>query len=575
MRNFLLGILVGFVLVVIGIVVFTFTVLRAASRPPSVSNNAVIVAHLSGDIPERIAVTMPFSIPFIGGPQTGTVRDYWELFRKASADKRVRAIMLEPDGLSSGWGKLDELRSGIRKFRASGKPVYAYLRSPGARDYYVATAADRIYMAPQGALDLKGMRFEMTFYRGLLDKVGAEVIVERIGKYKDAPEEFTRTGPSEPSKEMMNSLLDGLYGQFVSVIGSARNKTPDEMRAIIDQGPFLADGARAAGLVDELKYEDQVFEAMAGRLKVSKPPRMVDTDYMKVSPESAGLAPKARVAFVAASGSIVQSSDDDLLGGGLNLISANEMRPLLRKVREDSSIKGVILRINSPGGDSFASDQIWHDVQLLAKKKPVVVSMSDMAASGGYYMAMTGGPIVAYPATFTGSIGVFYGKVNLRGLYDKLGVTKDIIARGKFADIDSMYTPLTPAGRAKLAHFVDATYQTFLERVADGRHMQVSQVDPIAQGRVWLGSQARENGLIDQLGGIDRAVELIKQKANIRKSEHVRLVSYPARKTFLEWLTGTSPSSNTRLLEWLRPISTAQWLRGSYFYMIPYTIEVN
>jgi len=574
MKKFLLGILTGAALVVVGIVVFAFVALRAASRPPSVSDDTVILVKLSGDIPERIAVTTPFSLPFIGGGESGTIRDYWELFRKAAADRRVRAIVLEPDGLSSGWGKLDELRSGVRKFRASGKPVYAYLRSPNARDYYVATAADRIYMAPQGALDLKGMRFEMTFYRGLLDKVGAEVIVERAGKYKDAPEEYTRTGPSEFSQEMMNSLLDGLYGQFVSVLGSARNKTSGEIRAIIDQGPYLAAGALAAGLVDELKYEDQVFDALASRLKVSKPPHMAGTDYMKVTPESAGLAPKARIAFVAASGSIVQSSDDELLGG-FDFISANEMRPLLRKIREDSSIKGVILRINSPGGDSFASDQIWHDVQLLAKKKPLVVSMSDTAASGGYYVAMSGGPIVAYPATFTGSIGVFYGKVNLRGLYDKLGITKDIIARGKFADIDSTYTPLTPAGRARLAHFVDATYQTFLQRVAEGRHMQVSQVEPIAQGRVWLGSQARENGLVDQLGGIDRAIEIVKQKASIPKSEEVRLVGYPARKTFLQWLTGASSSPASRMLEWLRPLSTAQWMRGGYFYLAPFTIEVN
>ncbi|HOK47998.1 MAG TPA: signal peptide peptidase SppA, partial [Bryobacteraceae bacterium] len=241
----------------------------------------------------------------------------------------------------------------------------------------------------------------------------------------------------------------------------------------------------------------------------------------------------------------------------------------------DRGIKGVILRIDSPGGDSFASDQIWHDVRLLAKQKPVVVSMSDSAASGGYYIAMCGGPVVAYPGTFTGSIGVFYGKANLRGLYNKLGITKEIISRGRFADIDSNYAPLTPAGREKLASIVQETYQTFLQRVADGRNMEVAQVEPVAQGRVWLGSQARENGLVDELGGIDAAVELVKEKAKIARSEQVRLIGYPARKSFLEWLTRRSSEPAGDILGKLRSISTAQWLRGSYFYLTPYILEVK
>lgn len=575
MRNFVFGILTGFLFLALTVVIFSVALVRLASRPVSVPNNAVLVVRLTGDVPERPGVTPPVPIPFIGGAQSATVRDYWDLFRKASADKRVRAMVVQPDGLSSGWGKLDELRSGIEKFRASGKPVYAWLRSPNTRDYYVATAAERIYMAPEGVLDLKGMRFEMTYYRGGLDKLGVDVIMEHAGKYKDMPEAYTRTGPSQPSLEMTNSLLDGLFGQLTGTIARARNKTPEEVRSIIDQGPFLAGQAQGAGLVDELKYEDEVFEAMHNRLGIAKPPHIAAADYMNVTPDSAGVAAKSRIAFVAASGSIVQSASDDLFGDGLGFISASEMRPLLKQIREDPGIKGVILRIDSPGGDSFASDQIWHDVRLLAKQKPVVVSMSDSAASGGYYIAMGGGPVVAYPGTFTGSIGVFYGKVNLRGLYNKLGITKEIISRGRFADIDSTYAPLTPAGREKLANIVEETYQTFLRRVADGRNMQVTQVEPVAQGRVWLGSQARENGLVDQLGGIDAAVELVKEKAKIARGEQVRLIGYPARKSFLEWLTARSSEPAGEILGKLRSVSTVQWLRGSYFYLAPYILEVK
>ena len=234
--------------------------------------------------------------------------------------------------------------------------------------------------------------------------------------------------------------------------------------------------------------------------------------------------------------------DSDSPFGGEGFVSSAGMTRLLQQVSNDSSVRGVVVRIDSPGGDGFASDEIWREMGLLSKKKPVVISMSDLAASGGYYMAMTGDPVLAYPGTFTGSIGVFYGKADLHGLYDKIGVQKQILSRGRFADIDSDYTPLSDAARQKLHSSIEAFYQTFVQRVAAGRRRPASEIEPVAQGRVWLGSQAKANGLIDEFGGIDRAIEIVKQRAGIPASEKIRLAAYPPRRTILDQLFNTQPA---------------------------------
>ncbi len=575
MKKFLLGVLVGFLFAVVAAAIAGLAFIRLATRPPSIPDNAVLVLRIKGPVPERAGVETPFSgIPFIGSQGPPTVRDYWELFKKASADPRIRAILVAPEGVEAGWAKLDELRAGIEGFRKAGKPAYAWLQSPRTRDYYLATAAERVYMGPEDVLDLKGLRVEMMYFRRTLDKLGVEVVIAHAGEYKDAPEAFTRTEPSQPSLEMTTSLLNGIYGHLVSVIGGARKKSADEVQAVIDQGPFLAPQARSAGLVDALKYRDEVIDELKARLKAGDIGQVRDTDYIRVPLRDAGLRPRSRIAFIAAEGMIVRSSGDSLLGGG-GFLGADEMRRRLRKVRDDGSIRGAIVRIDSPGGDSFASDEIWREMQLLARKKPLVISMSDEAASGGYYIAMTGDPILAYPGTYTGSIGVFYGKANLRRLYDKVGITKRVISRGRFADIDSDYVPLSPAGRAKLEQFVQENYQSFLSRVSNGRKLPMPRVEELAQGRVWLGSQARENGLVDELGGIDRAVAAVKQKAGIPRDEQVWLVSYPARRSLLDWMLGPPADPELEALVPLRRISTVQWLRGSLFYMAPFTIGMR
>src|SRR5579872_3111533 len=485
MAKFLIGVLIGVILTIALAVIGVFSLARFGSeKRVVVPDNATLILRLEGEIPERPPIEFP--IPFFEQQTASTVKDVWELLRKAAVDSRIKAVVIEPRGVSAGWAKLDEIRGDLEQFRKSGKPLVAYLKGPGTKEYYLATAADRIYMGPEEYLDVKGLRATMMFFRGTLDKLGVQVEVEHVGKYKDFGDMFERKDMSPETKEVMNSVLDDVYGRLLSTIATARKKSVDEIRATIDEGPFLAQQAVSKGLVDSLRYEDQMFGELKARLNSGDLHKLAHRDYLKVTPASLGLEGKPRIAFLVAQGDITRgSSSDD--GFGEEGIGAEGFDKLLRRVGSDSSIRAVIVRIDSPGGDAMASDDIWREMNLLSKKKPLVISMSDAAASGGYYMAMTGDPIIAYPGTFTGSIGVVFGKPNLHGLFDKIGVTEDSLMRGRFADIDSEYEPLSPAARAKLREGIDVSYRDFVTKVADARKRPFNQVEPLAQGRVWMG----------------------------------------------------------------------------------------
>jgi protease IV len=495
--------------------------------------------------------------------------------RKAAADAHIKAVVLEPEDLGVGWAKMEEIRADLDAFRKSGKPVYAYLRTPGAREYYISAGADRIYLGPEDPLYLKGLRAELMYFKKTLDKLGVTVDVEHDGKYKDFGDMFTRTDMSPETREVMNSVVEDLYADLVNGIAAGRKKTPGEVRALIDQGPFLAPDAKSAGLVDQLRFEDQMWGDLKDRLH-AEPKKVAADKYVNVPAESVGLGGKSRIALVVGEGDIVRGDPSDN-GSDENSLTSYGFDRLLQSVADDSNIKGVIVRIDSPGGEVSASDEIWRQMNLLSKKKPLVISMSDDAASGGYYIAMTGDPIVAYPGTETGSIGVVFGKPDLHGLYEKLGITKDAIQRGRFADIDSDYQSLNPAERQKLKDGIDASYKDFVSKVAAARRRPYDQIEPVAQGRVWLGSQALSRGLVDENGGLDRAVEMIKKKANIPASEQVTLISYPARRTIFDVLMRRSQedaleSKLSRLLPGLR---IRAWLEGGFLRLMPYRIEVR
>ncbi|HUE05355.1 MAG TPA: signal peptide peptidase SppA [Bryobacteraceae bacterium] len=575
MAKFLFGLITGVILCVVALFLIFFALARSfRESAPAVAQNSVLQLQLSDDIPERAPVEVPFGA--LADRSASTVTGIWLMLREAAVDGRIKAVALEPQSLSVGWGKLEEFRADLERFKRSGKPLYAFLKTPGAREYYLASVADRVYLGPTDWLDLKGMRVETMYFKKTLDKLGVSVQVEHDGKYKDFGDMFTRTSMSPETREVLTSVVDDLYGNELADIAHARKKNPDDMRTLVDQGPFLANDAVHDGLVDELRYEDQMFSDLQQKVNFGELHKISSGTYQKIPAESLGLTGHHRIAMMVGDGTITRGSanDDGVSDEG---IQAGGFNRQLRRIASDSSVDGVVVRIDSPGGDAVASDEIWREMNLLSKKKPLVISMSDTAASGGYYMAMTGDPVVAYPGTLTGSIGVVFGKPDLHGLYDKLGIDKDTISRGRFENIDSDYTTLSPAELAKLKEGIDANYHDFVAKVAQARHRPFDQIEPLAQGRVWLGDQAKSNGLVDELGGIERALELVKQKARIPASENVTIVMYPPRRSILDVLFGRAADSMTesRLERLLKAWPPELWAHGGLFRIMPFTLTAR
>jgi protease-4 len=328
--------------------------------------------------------------------------------------------------------------------------------------------------------------------------------------------------------------------------------------------------------VDSLRYEDQVYGETKDQLKQSELKKVRSSDYVKIPASGFGWEGKKQIALLVGSGTIMRGSGDGGVSTDEGFVSGPFIK-LLRKVGNDPEIQGVILRVDSPGGDAIASDEMLREVKLLSKRKPLVISMSDVAASGGYYVAMTGDPIIAYPDTYTGSIGIIYGKLNLRGLYEKLGITKDVLTRGRNADIDSDYHPLTDRGKQKLRETLDEFYVGFVSKAAEARRRKYNELEPLAQGRVWLGEQAKNNGLIDELGGIDKAIELVKKRAKIGADEKVRLVPYPGKRTIFDQLFRSPGDSavEAKIRGLMQGLDYKLWSKGGMMRIMPYMIKID
>jgi protease-4 len=580
MGKFLLGLLTGAVVTVLIIVIGVFAIASLRTKPSAIADGSTLILHLSGDAPETPPVDV--SIPFLQPRAPVTVENIWSMLRHAAADPRIKAVVFEPSGATVGWAKMQEIRADLEQFRKSGKPLIAYLRTASTRDYYMASACSKIYMAPVDQLDLKGVGLELMYFKNTLDKLGVHVDVEHVGKYKDYGDQFERTSMSPETNEVMSSLVDEYYADLVNTMAKGRGRTPAAIRAVIDDGPFLAKQAKATGLVDGLRYEDEVFGELKTTLHQTELKKTSEHEYAEAPDNSAGTD---RIAFVVGEGSITRGDSEASTLSTDNGLESEAFDKMLNRVANDKNIKGVIVRIDSPGGEVPASDDMWRAMNELHKKKPVVISMSDDAASGGYYMAMSGDTLVAYPGTITGSIGVVFGKANLHGLYDKLGITKDSVSRGRFARIESDYQSLTDVERAKLREDIDSDYEDFVGKVAVARKKPVSVIEPLAQGRVWLGDQAKANGLVDELGGLDRAIELIKAKSRIPAGNKVSLVLYPAKRSVFDLLFRSNPDAEAEAMlsgVGLAPLRTAWhdaslrvWMRGGMLRMMPFSIQIK
>lgn len=497
--------------------------------------------------------------------------------RTATEDPGVRGIIIRLGASPFSLGQVEEVRELVDQARASGKPVVVFLdEEAGNGAYFLATAADRIYLHPAGELGLTGLSAETLHLRGTLDLLGVEPQFFRRGQYKSAVETYTRREPSDPASEQMNALLDDFDGRFVAAIAAGRNLTEDRVRAIIDEGPYPASRAVQLGLVDGTLYETDL-EDMAEDFFASGV--RLDDEY-HLDEGTSGWKNPRRIAVVVVDGTITggESTGPGLLGGGST--GAKTVVQALEQAREDRTVKAVVLRVDSPGGSSQASDEILHAVQALKEEgKPVIVSMGGTAASGGYYIAAAADVIYAQPTTVTGSIGVYGGKFSTAGLYEKLGLSSTLYTRGRRAGMWSTSRPFDAQEELAMDQLIDETYQQFKSRVAEGRQMSMEQVEERAQGRVWSGTRALQNGLVDETGGFFDAVERARIEAGLKEGAPVDLITYGDTPDLL----GELP---TRLIRAIIPrvevpaelgtLQTWSRLEGEpVLMMMPYNLEVR
>jgi protease-4 len=524
------GLVIG---LIVGAVVVSFGVLAllvaTAGRGPSVASNSTLFLQVSGDLSEMEPGGLVGQ--FIEAPPT--LRGMVDALRKAKIDRRVSSVVFRPRGLEGLWGKTQELREAILDFRRSGKPIIGFLEYGGQQEYYLASACDKVFLMPASSLDLSGVAWYEIFLRGTLDKIGAYPDFLHIGEYKTAANTMTEKTFTPAHREMADSLTGDTFAQLVKGIAEGRKKSEADVRAIIERGPVLPEEAVRLGLVDDLAYEDQLDDkvALGGRTR-----RLTNKDYHRVSPASLGLNRGPQIAVIYAIGLIASGQGSyDSAGGGV--AGSDTLVEYIRKARADSDIKAIVLRVDSPGGSAIASDVIWREVMLTRGQKPIVASLSDVAASGGYYIAVPADVIVAEPGTLTGSIGVVVGKYALGGAFEKIGLNLEATTRGRYAQLTSPVRPFDPVERAKVEEQLQATYDLFVERAAEGRKTTPEKIDAVAQGRVWTGAQAKANGLVDELGGLMRAVAIAKQRAKIAADREVEIVTYPPRQSFYEALT--------------------------------------
>jgi protease-4 len=502
-------------------------IVRGGGRAPVGwgGGGAYLAIDLSGPLPERPSRDWG---GLLGGSQP-SLRGLVESVERAARDSQVKGLVLRVGPLDAGWARVQELRDAVVRFRETGKPTWAHLELTGNLEYYLATGCARVAAAPTGMLNVSGLAAEVTFFRGTLDKVGVEAQFEGVGKYKNAPDQFTETGFTEPHREQMESLVDNLFDQYVAAVSESRGLEPDAVRALIDEGPFDAVAAREAGLVDELLYRDEVEDKVSGSERVG-PAR-----YIRGA-RGFGFDRRPKLALVYAIGDIMPGEGSSSPFGGGGFAGADTISRGLRQAAGDASIRAIILRVDSPGGVGTAADAIWREVGRARRKKPVIVSMGDAAASGGYYIAMNGDAILAQPGTITGSIGVFSGKFSLRGLYEKVGLSHETVLRGRNAALFSSWEPWTEEQRARIRLLTESFYEVFITKAAEGRNRTPEEIDAVAQGRVWTGEQALEIGLVDRLGGLATAVTVAREKAGIPAGREVSLVILPERKGLLETL---------------------------------------
>jgi protease-4 len=556
----------------------------------------VVTFGLAGSLSEAV------SPPGLFGELQRSLRQTIERLDRAAEDDEVSAVVLRIRNPSIGRGKLHELRQAVTRLRRSGKQVHADLQFATPADYLLACACDRIVMPESGNLFLPGVRAEVMFYKNLFEKLGVQAEMLQVGDYKGAAEPYTRTEMSEAFRRQYELVVDDLYDQMVDMIATDRNLNRDAVKQSVDRGLFSAQQAKDAGLIDLVAYEDESRRELgkslsADTLRIVRNygRKQVDTDFsgmsgmfkffelLSGSTGSKRASRTKKIAVVYAVGAIMPGRSQAGLWGGQTL-GSDTIVAALAEAEADESVAGIVLRIDSPGGSALASDMIWRQVRQC--KKPVVASMGDIAASGGYYIAMGCDKIVAEPGTLTGSIGVVGGKIAISGLMDKAGLTTDVISRGKNSGLFSSSEPFTDSEREVMRDSMLSVYDQFTRKAAEGRGMDLERLKELAGGRIWTGQQAKQKGLVDELGTLETAVQLSRQLANIADGDEVDLMILPKSKSFIEQLIegpdaeAESPDLISRLVPHGSQEAAALWqsyqlLQEPFLMWLPYQINIR
>ncbi|NMM50205.1 signal peptide peptidase SppA [Marinigracilibium pacificum] len=582
--NFLKGVLATLVGLIIFCALIFFITVGIGSAIASgdkivVKDNSVLHIRLDKPITER-EITDPFLILTGQGEGSYSLHKLKSAIRKAAKDPSIKGILLEPASSAGGYASLRELRKTLLEFKETDKFIIAYDEILTERGYYLASVADEIYLSPEGMMELDGFSATVTFFQGTLEKLNVKPYVFKVGEFKSAVEPYLRKDMSPASRLQTEIFLNGMFDTYVSDVSESRGIEKEKIYNIADS-MMVRNGADAVefGLISSIKYHDEVMAELRSRLGEDEDDDINSigiSDYQKLSSDFK--MSDNKVAVLIANGAIMSGNDDNP-----EIITSGALVKEIKKLREDDNVKAVVLRVNSPGGSALASDVIWREIEMLKKKKPVIASMGDVAASGGYYISTGCDTIVAEPNTITGSIGIFglwlYAG---EGLEKHLGITTDNVTTGKFSDLFSRNKELTPYEESIFQDMVEEGYDTFTSKVAEGRGLSQDSVKAIGSGRVWIGTDAKEIGLVDVLGGVDTAIEIAAEKAGISDDYKVSIYPYKKKKFIEELMTGLADEASVKarkeelgvLAPFMDAIEQLQ-TRSGIQARAPFDIEIN
>ena len=589
----IIGSLIALVMAFFFGLVLLAAVASSGQIAPTVRSGSVLVVPISGFIPE-VRPENPFQVIFLG-PDRATLHDITRSIRRAADDDRISALWLRTRGSANAWASLEEVSEAVHDFKASGKPVVASSGANGysEKDFFIASSADLVFSPPAAYFEMNGFVLVLQFVKQLFDKLDIEAEAVRAGNFKSAVEPFVREHASAENLEQLQAIVDAHANLFSKAVASRRGIEESRVVAFMeDAGITAAADAVEAGLIDSLMVDDEVEDFIRDLVNEDSESRLRTIsvgDYAR-SNSAAGGGSGGTIAVVNAFGTIVSGKsgrDAHPVFGGSN-VGSETLARTLKRIREDDHIDAVVLRINSPGGSAAASDVIWHAVKRTAAEKPVVASMGDVAASGGYYIAVAADTIVAESTTLTGSIGVFALLLNISGFLEgKIGLTHDAVKTGPYADMFTGLRPLSEHERKILADGVDRVYDRFTVLVAEGRAMPVSEVHDVAQGRIWAGSDALQVGLVDTLGGLHDATRIAAEMAGLDEGEY-RIRTYPAPRGLLEQLGELVEATAAAVIDYIPVGGAPEWfaaqgrllramdeMNGTVQARLPVTVSVD